>query len=206
MNRKRQVIIVLLFLFFAASVFGQEEKIIGKADFESVVKTAQANFSGRTYRRTQITETFGDRNESAASTLKFIDEYISPGKHRHVYEYKSSFNNERRETIEIGEKRYIKIDDLNWEESKEPFIRNEIIIRKPVEFESYKLLGKKTLNNQTVKVYEEKKKFTESINGNINKETRTTTHWINEAGLLIKTQIETESEAASGRKDFELMT
>ncbi len=207
MERKLQLIVILVIIFLnAGSIYGQE-KLIEKKDFESITKAAKDNLPGKTFRLTTVSETFRERNESPATVIKTIEETIPPDKTRYFYEYKSSFNNEKREIIKIGQKRYRKIDDGNWEETVGEDPKYVVVIKgKTVESETYKYLGKQTLNNQSVRIYEQKKKLSQNLNGNLNKETITTTHWISEKGLLLKTQIEKETETAAGRKGYSIFT
>jgi len=194
-------------LFFSSCALAQEktggktdeklngENIIKEKDFQEILGKATEKLKGKTYRLTKTEENFSDRDANPESVKVNILEIIPPNKRREVEEFKSLTKNSRTERIWDGKNLYEKENDGEWKKydggggGGGNFTSGRITT-------TYKFIGKSTLNNQIVNVYEAE------MNRIANKLTRTsqyqvqyvekTKYWISEDGYFLKSVKESE--------------
>lgn len=187
-NFRLMLVLSMVFLN-AAFVFGQE-KLIEKKDYQEITTKAYANLKGKAYRTIYTYETFPDRNSSTTKSSKTITERVPPDRFRWIFES----DGEKKEIIQIGPKRYIKLNNNEWKVDDGAGLGNGAGGGAQVESESYKLIATNSLNGQIVDVYEKTEKLKNFSAGDENRqEIWTTRYWIAKDGLLMKAEHEYET-------------
>src|SRR4051812_22777195 len=112
MKKATQLMIVLAIVFLTmVVVFGQSKPIDPEA-YQNKVVSAIDGLRGKTYRSTTISETLADRDSKSVKKSKRIYEILPPDRTRLILES----DEERKEIIQIGQRRFVRINDGEWKE------------------------------------------------------------------------------------------
>ena len=171
------------------------ENIIEESKFKELLAKTTENLKGKTYRLIETIDYFPDRQANVESVTIKILEIVAPDKRREVEEIKSPTKNSRLERIWDGKNLYEKQDDGEWKKYSGGgsgggnFTSGRTTT-------TYKFIGKETLNNRAVDLYESESrrvanKMTQTSQYRVEYVTKTR-YWISEEGLLSKTIKESE--------------
>lgn len=165
------------------------ENVIEESKFKELLAKTTENLKDKTYRLTETTEYFPDRDANVESVATKILEIVVPNKRREVEETKSPTKNSRLERIWDGKNLYEKQDDGEWKKYSGGGGTNANITSGRTTT-TYKLLGKEVLDNKTVDVYEsESHRIANKVNQTSQYRVEyitKTKYWITEDGLLLK--------------------
>ena len=190
MHKKfRGISILLIVMLNAALVFGQEQTL-EKSAFEAIVDKAFKNLSGKTHRSISIDEKYENGSPTAAKSVKMTTEWIAPDKSRMIIDTAG----QRIEKIQIGEKRYKRINDGQWELETRSGGGIAMGCGATIESESYTVSENTNLNGTSVNLYERIEKWSSVYCGSNDgkPEVWTKRFWISKEGLLLKTEHITE--------------
>lgn len=200
-----KTILCLLILAGFTVIHGQE-KVMQRAEFESVMKTASESLKTNPHRVTvtQTSQINGKPQEN--SSMRSIVQVADKNKRHSVREYKSAAKNVKREYIKVGEKMYFRENDGQWNQVSNPNNAPQPSLKTLEEEAKYSFLGKEMLNNQSVSVYQRtktSKKMDVSTNEEI-QSVETVKYWLDDKGMILKR--ESEKENRRGGKTFNFKT
>jgi hypothetical protein len=107
--------IVVLVLCAALNVAAQESAFKDE-DLKALIKNAAEKLDGKTYRLKTTSVNYRNGNSTPAFTEKTISEFIPPERERIITETQTPEGVKRYESIRIGEKRFIRYDNGEWQE------------------------------------------------------------------------------------------
>ena len=172
-----------------------DANVIEESKFKELLAKATEILKGKTYRLTETIEYFPDRDANSESVTTKILEILQPDKRREVEKIKSPTKNSRLERIWDGKNLYEKQDDGEWKKySGGGGMSSDFTSGRTTTI--YKFVGKETLNNRTVDLYESESrrvanKMTQTSQYRVEYVTKTK-YWISEDSLLLKTVKESE--------------
>ena len=175
-------------LLNTALIFAQE-KTIEKEEFWKIVSASQSSLIAKPYRSVSIYEDFENGRSTPSKSSKSIFEAVPPDMSRKIEET----GNQRKETIRIGSKRYIKLNNGPWkiDKSGEAYVSGGAV---KIESESFKVTENILLDGKNVDLYEMKSisKDTGFGSDSAREITRIVTErcWISKDGLPLKSERE----------------
>jgi len=195
MRKQIQPLIVWAIVFLSAvGIPGQAKQIEKKAYQERVIK-ALDDLREKSYRSTTVSEKLNDRDSKPVHVSKRIFEVIPPDKTRWIIEV----DEEKREIVQIGQRRFVKSNSGNWKGDNEKRLVNKTIGSEQIESESYTIDENAELNGQKVILYEKSEKFKVVGDGaKDRRENLTTRFWLTRDGVLLRTQSELENVDSKG--------
>jgi len=213
--------ICLAFILFAAiGIFAQDaqEKPIEKSEFDKISLNSFRKFAGQSYRQTEVVtgvlesilpSPIEDKRQNNFSSKSITEFSFADRGSRTIYEFDSSTFKKKTETIRVGNKIYIRIDEGEWAEEK-PDIRQKFenklkMIEEKIE---YKSLGTEKLDSQNTSVYAkiQKQKLVNESNKSEMSVTVTTKYWFGEDGGKLKEEVQRESHVKSGKSTIETIS
>lgn len=197
----------------ASSSFFAQERTITKERFDVTFKRGLARTAGKSHRITRTVEyTVEGRSPYSAST-KEVTEIVPPNMTHSITEISSKSGTERKETIQIGSKTYLRDGNEEWKEaptytSKDNEKWNELNEKdKPKtvthsldiisDEKEYKLFGYENWNNQRVAVagFVQQLKTINSANKAETVSITTYKCWFDGNDGLLKTETYTKSQS-----------
>ncbi|HEY8558798.1 MAG TPA: hypothetical protein VIL74_00235 [Pyrinomonadaceae bacterium] len=199
MKKIIEVAVLSAFIICAFLSVSAQNREIAKSEYAAVEKNANAQLKGKSYRVKMISEIYRDPRSSKPSwTSATTSEYASEN-YRSVSENRTEKGVERREMIGFGGRRFTKTNDEPWKE----LAANEgvgggsgALVSDPIETEKkieYKYLGKQSVENQSVDLYESREKLEIKIGNSATKVVLTERLWIKD-GLFLKTEMQSEND------------
>lgn len=190
-----KTILGLLLVLAGFSAVSAQEREIQKAEFEAVMKNAIAILDARPHRVTVTSNTNVNGKPQEATSAKTIVEVASKDRRRSIRELKSVNQNSKRELIRFGNKTYLRENDGQWKQDSNqnnPANGNTKVANEQV---SYKFLGKDTLNNQSVTVYQRvtSRIMNDSLTNEEIQSNETVKYWVDDKGALLKREMTREN-------------
>lgn len=193
--KKNNIYLGLLTLVFCISTnISAQDKKISEQEMTTLRKNAAEKLKGKSYRVKMTSESYRNVNDSAPYYFtEDISEFVPPDSYRDVFERKTVDGTTRSETIRIGKRKFVRLNNQAWKEISE----TEIGFGsgggqgKPVESETsveYTYKGKRFINNQNADLYEilTVREYKDSKSITI----YTEKFWFSREGLYLKTENE----------------
>lgn len=204
---KKTFIIALSIIFAFSSMQAQEkkqetqEKKITDAEFKAVQKKSADQTAGKNYRLKKSSKTYKRTDNSLSRYFNETAEYLASGDSRSVLENAGAGEKPMlTETIRIGQKVYIRLNNGGWQTSTASTSTLQIPTYDSIEH-IYK--GTVILGGKTAVLYESKT-VSKIIKGGRDFVTTTKAkNWFTAAGILIKTEEEIETPNTVTQKVFE---
>lgn len=190
-----KTILYLLLLLVGFTAVSAQERAIQKAEFEAVMKNAIAILDARPHRVTVAREMKVNGMPQESSSEKVIVEIAAKDKRRAVREIKSAKQNLKREIIRVGDKEYSRENNGQWQQTGIKNRAESENLKVNSEENVYKSLGKDTLNNENVSVYQRisNRAMTDNSNNEELNLTENVKYWIDDKGTLLKREMTRES-------------
>lgn len=172
-----------IIIFAAAGILSAQETADVSKEFNAIQTKSYELKRGKSYRSSTNTETFDNKGAILMSKVVSVYEVLPPDRSFYSSTYEMDSVTKKFETIQIGEKRFVRSEDGKWkiDDSKATYgVGSE-------GRESVKFVGKTTFINQMVNVYEVKGSKYSSGEGDSQ---FTAKYWFNEAGFLLKEESE----------------
>lgn len=190
-----KTILGLLLILAGFNAVSAQEREIQKAEFEAVMKNAVAILDAKPHRVTVTSDTSVNGKPQESTSAKTIVEVASKDKRRSIRELKSVNQNSKRELIRFGNKTYLREDNGQWKQDSNRNNPANADLRTNSEQVNYKFLGKDTLNNQNVTVYQRVRNrvMTDSLNNEEIRSSETVKYWVDDKGALVKREMVREN-------------
>jgi len=185
-------------VFLSAGLIFAQEKKITAAEMTAVQNKAKEKLNGQRYRVRMTSGVYQNPNSKTPSwSGKTITEYAPEGIHS-ITEANDNGQRSRRETITLGERRFVKTNDEAWKELSSGqeggggFVNmgTTVPVSKEDKSIEYKYLGKKSVDNREAEVYQIKTRLNIASNFTTGVSVSTERFWYDADNRLIKTERE----------------
>ena len=140
-----------------ASAFGQAKEI-SEAEFNAVYKVGYGTLEGASYR---LKRTFIRPRDGTPPDAEYMEsevsEFMPPDRNRTVVILRTAEGRKRTETIEVGKRKFTRLNGGAWSEEKDRDLNRYSIFGDPVgkkETKIFRNIGPTRLGNKDVDVYE----------------------------------------------------
>jgi hypothetical protein len=195
---KTNLLFLLMLIICGFSNITAQEKKISEQEITTLRNNASEKLKSKSYQVKMNSESYRNTKDSSPYWfIKSTTEYTLDGYHS-VTETRSVEGLKRRETINVGNRRFSKEDNEPWKELSptQGFGGGSGLQPSSIESETtveYKHLGKKEIINQKADLYEVKKKTKYKIKDREFLSIYTEKFWFNKDGLFLKTEDESEN-------------